>query len=99
MAEHALRGTDSEAPCRWQTGTAELCYAVLQIEDGFGPHIEEEIYDAEVGEEAQALCKHLIVGLATLLQGCHVLMNIDEIADYYEDIAMEIEAMFDEKIK
>lgn len=63
----------------------------LQIEDGFGPHIEEEIYDAEVREEAQALCKHLIVGVATLLQGCHVLMYIDEIADDFVEGGVEVD--------
>ena len=35
--------------------------------------------------------KHLIVGLATLLQGCHVLMNIDEIADDFVEGGVEVD--------
>ena len=34
----------------------------LQIEDGFWPHVEKEVEDAEVGQETMLQLKDLIVG-------------------------------------
>ena len=36
--------------------------AFAQHDEVFRPHVEEEVADAEVGEEACALSEHLVVG-------------------------------------
>ena len=36
--------------------------AFAQHDAALGPHVEEEVADAEVGEEACALGEHLVVG-------------------------------------
>lgn len=49
---------------KWRSASPDgRMSSVQQYHATFGTHVEEEIHDAEVGQEAQLLFKHLIVGL------------------------------------
>ena len=37
--------------------------AGLQYQQTFGAHIEQQVHDAQVGQEAQPFLEHLVIGL------------------------------------
>ena len=42
-------------------GFTSLCQRGVEVEGGFSAEVEEEVKDAEVGNEAEAGCPHLII--------------------------------------
>lgn len=37
--------------------------SLLQHQQAFRPHIEQQVYDAQVGQKAKSFLKYLIIGL------------------------------------
>ena len=56
--------------------------AVAEHQQALRPHVEQQVDDAEVGQEAQTLLKHLIVGLRaeSRVGRAEVLLGVDALA-------------------